>query len=94
MVAENLDIVAREIRNGNKEDALIFLQEIILMRDFWANIAKRPTRIFTTGSFASGYKFSDAGAQKASNLAQERKTIANKAIRIAVKRLQSVGWIN
>jgi hypothetical protein len=89
-VQEHVEIIEDEIKKGNKDEALLWTNELLAMRDTWAEIAaKRPVIHITdwTGRSAT------IDTSEAQRLAKLRVNITSAALARLQKKFQSLGWI-
>lgn len=91
-VDEHLNIINDEVKKGNIDETLLWLKELINMRDFWLDIFNKPAVVYRSGSFARGFKLSTAKDEEAHQMAEARVKIAKRGIKIAEGMLQSKGW--
>ncbi len=91
-VREHLDIINSEAKKGNISEALLWLKELIDMRDFWLSISEKPLSVYRSGNFATGFRLNRAKEEEAHEMAEARVEIAERGIKIAERMLQAKGW--
>jgi hypothetical protein len=89
-VQEHVEVIQGEIKKGNKDEALLWTNELVAIRDTWAEITARKPAIHITDWAGGNVTIDNAEAQR---LAKLRLNIVSAALAQLEKKFQSLGWI-
>jgi hypothetical protein len=89
-VAQHVEVIESEIKKGDKNEALLWVDELLTIRDVWADRAARKPVIHITSWAHGDVKIDPEDVQR---LAKLRLKIVSAALAQLQKKLQSLGWI-
>lgn len=88
-VRQHVEVIDDEINKGRKGEAVLWLNEIMVMRQTWINALNAPDFAITSHPWVSPTTL-NTGSTK--HLAKERIEILDEAITLVQKKFQEKGW--
>lgn len=91
-IEDMVEIITGAISKGNKEDALVWLNELRVTLGVWTQTWKEPRLVIAAGSFGRGLRVA-ADTRLSKELAEVRVAIATDALKKVVPLLEGKGWL-
>tara|TARA_Y100000310_G_scaffold173646_1_gene173778 strand:- start:5746 stop:6060 length:315 start_codon:yes stop_codon:yes gene_type:complete len=88
-VVQHLEVIESEIEKGNREEATLWLNELLIMKKTWETSLNTPNFAITAHSWVNPSTL-DTGSTK--HLAAERIRIVDGAIALVHEKFQAKGW--